>query len=120
MLKKFVIIYKVLNKLFTKHKLKIPQLVLIGDVYQLSPVSDPFIKNKDERPHWYDNGTDIWKCKGFFRLFRLKHIFNLTKNYRQVDTEFNSICNSIRKGLRTSKVNEILKVELLIKKLSIL
>ena len=107
--KKFVIIYKVLNKLFTTHKLKIPQLVLIGDVYQLSPVSDPFIKNKDERPHWYDNGTDIWECKGFFRLFRLKNIFNLTKNYRQVDTEFNSICNSIRKGLRTSKVNEILK-----------
>ena len=106
--KKFQIIYKVLTILFGKKGLKIPQLVLIGDVFQLSPVPDE-VKSKEDRPPWYDDGRDIWLCKGFYKLFRPENIFNLVKNYRQTDPKYKSVCNSVRKGLLTPEINEILQ-----------
>ena len=114
--KKFQIIYNVLTMLFTKNGLKIPQLVLTGDVYQLSPVPDE-LKEKEHQQSWYDDGRDIWLCKGFFNLFRKKNIFNLVRNYRQTDSGYKGICNSVRKGLLTPEINAILESRLIDKKL---
>lgn len=86
------------------------QVVLIGDLYQLSPVA----KGKEE-----DELYKMYKSKWFFSASCIKEIslvyVELKKNFRQKDGEWLDVLNSIRcgKNLRESiaKCNQLCTVK---------
>lgn len=74
------------------------QMVLIGDIFQLSPIT-----KKDSTEERYIQ--DVWKDSFFFNSFAYRSAnwnkIELTKVYRQKDPEFSSVLNRIRKGYQT-------------------
>ena len=79
------------------------QIVLIGDLYQLSPVvtSDDkeLFENYYESPYFFDSKV--------FKTLNVK-LVELTKHYRQVERKFIDLLNAVRNNsITTEQLNEI-------------
>eukprot|EP00938_MAST-03A_sp_MAST-3A-sp1_P002664 g2664.t1 len=77
------------------------QLILCGDFFQLPPVE--IVKNKTSSKLF------CFESKAWRKCVRPEHQFELTKIFRQSNTEFCVALNEIRKGVCTEKVKLMLQ-----------
>ena len=77
------------------------QLIMCGDFFQLPPVE--IVKNKTSSKLF------CFESKAWRKCVRPEHQFELTKIFRQSNTEFCVALNEIRKGVCTEKVKLMLQ-----------
>ncbi len=75
------------------------QVVFLADFYQLPPVG-----NKNE----VDTQKFCFESPLFMDTFKIENCFELTKIYRQNDSNYSQICNEVRVGKISAKSQEIL------------